>query len=470
MGLLIVLSLLLSGIMLAPPADSGIVEVSTNALTPHAPIRINSDVDLAAEASAGNGTVWAPWVIENYEIDGSGAGYCLYIGNTTEYFEVRNCSLNNAGGISSWPDPYYVESAFTSSNIQNGMLMNITSNGNIYSAVFMANSRDCQIVDCDFSDNPGGIYFSGSTSNRIVNNTIDNCTWTGISLWDNSPNNVIENNTVSYGSHIGIMVDSGADGCLLANNTISMNGEDGIILNFADFCQVLNNTADDNGYVSISIYRSRFAVLVNNTMNNTGILLDGYTDLDCWNTHQIDQTNIMNGNPAYYLKNSTGIGVNPGYGQIILANCSETSIENQTINNATYAIVGGFCNDTYVGNFSSEGCTFGGQWFFRSSNTTVHNNTIQSSPSAIYLEESHNNTVSHCDLSNNTYSGLRMQWGSNTNKIFNNTISSNGHYGLLISSSSYSEIINNTFTDNVEGIYFGGIGNIYHNCFTMIMC
>ena len=53
---------------------------------------------------------------------------------------------------------------------------------------------------------------------------------------------------------------------------------------------------------------------------------------------------------------------------------------------------------------------------------TFHNNTIQSSPSAIYFEESHNNTVSHCDLSNNTYSGLRMQWGSNTNKIFNKSL------------------------------------------------
>ena len=33
--------------------------------TPHAPIRINSDADFPGIATGGNGTVWAPWEIED---------------------------------------------------------------------------------------------------------------------------------------------------------------------------------------------------------------------------------------------------------------------------------------------------------------------------------------------------------------------------------------------------------------------
>ena len=29
--------------------------------------------------------------IENYIIDGTGYGYCIYIGNTTEYYVIQNC-------------------------------------------------------------------------------------------------------------------------------------------------------------------------------------------------------------------------------------------------------------------------------------------------------------------------------------------------------------------------------------------
>ena len=86
-------------------AEGKIVEQNGLMYTIHAPIRIDSDADFGIGVngvSAGDGSLGTPWIIENLEIDGTGFGYCIYIGNTTDYFEVRDCYLHNASGISNW--------------------------------------------------------------------------------------------------------------------------------------------------------------------------------------------------------------------------------------------------------------------------------------------------------------------------------------------------------------------------------
>ncbi len=70
----------------------GNVQASTN----YAPIRINSNSDFDAEhgITDGNGTEADPWIIEDYNINGTGYGYCIYIGNTTDYFKVKIMEIN----------------------------------------------------------------------------------------------------------------------------------------------------------------------------------------------------------------------------------------------------------------------------------------------------------------------------------------------------------------------------------------
>ncbi len=57
---------------------------------PHDPIRINSNAEFASMAGfegwAGDGSPENPYIIEGYDINGSGYGYCIYIGNTTMFF------------------------------------------------------------------------------------------------------------------------------------------------------------------------------------------------------------------------------------------------------------------------------------------------------------------------------------------------------------------------------------------------
>ena len=90
---------------------------------PHAPIRIdsNADFDAAHGVTGGVGSSSEPYIIENYEINGTGYGNCIYIGNTTSHFVLRNCSLNNANGGSGI---YYSNSGLFLQNATNGSIFN----------------------------------------------------------------------------------------------------------------------------------------------------------------------------------------------------------------------------------------------------------------------------------------------------------------------------------------------------------
>lgn len=87
--------------------ESQIVVMGTG-LTPHAPIRINSNADFdeahgVTNWATGNGTEGNPWIIENYNIDGGSYGYCIYIGNVTEHFTIQYCNITNAtNGMLLW--------------------------------------------------------------------------------------------------------------------------------------------------------------------------------------------------------------------------------------------------------------------------------------------------------------------------------------------------------------------------------
>jgi len=81
-------------------------------LTTHAPIRINSDSEFNATngVTGGNGTAGNPYIIDNWNINATGAGCGIYVGNTTKYFVIRNCTVYNASGYGA--TTYYYNSGY----------------------------------------------------------------------------------------------------------------------------------------------------------------------------------------------------------------------------------------------------------------------------------------------------------------------------------------------------------------------
>ncbi|MEM4293648.1 MAG: right-handed parallel beta-helix repeat-containing protein [Thermoplasmata archaeon] len=73
---------------------------------PHLPVKIegNSNFTKWNGVNSGNGTRENPFVLENLRITAREEGFCIYIGNTTAWFVVKNCRFGNGsiGGIVLW--------------------------------------------------------------------------------------------------------------------------------------------------------------------------------------------------------------------------------------------------------------------------------------------------------------------------------------------------------------------------------
>ncbi len=107
------------------------------------PFRIDNDSEFEGLASSygwkGDGSESNPWVIEGLDINGSESGLCIYIGNTTDDFIVKNCSLHHASrNLSS------KNTALTLFNVSKGSIVNndIWNNGR---GLDMISSKDLTI-------------------------------------------------------------------------------------------------------------------------------------------------------------------------------------------------------------------------------------------------------------------------------------------------------------------------------------
>jgi parallel beta-helix repeat protein len=69
----------------------------------------------------------------------------------------------------------------------------------------------------------------------------------------------------------------------------------------------------------------------------------------------------------------------------------------------------------------------------------------------IYIEDSHFNVIENCEVSNNTWTGIRTLY-SDRNVFKNNTCVSNDDKGMLLSYSNYNLIENNMFTYNYKDV------------------
>jgi len=254
-----IIAILLCGLMIASgfgimlPMNAGSSETGVNSMyTPHAPIRINSNADFPIIATAGNGTSPNPWIIENWEINGTGEGYCIYVGNTTEYFEIRNCFLHDASDIWNWPD--YTNSGLTQYNVQNGNIINNTISSNEKDGIRFESSNYSLILNNIINLNTDfGIHLSSSSSYNIIDsNQISFTGNTSIHLgWNNNNYNTIKNNNVSD-SFGGIAV-SHSDFNTVDNNIASSNSWCGIVIEYSDDNSVTNNTVFDNNIYGIYI-------------------------------------------------------------------------------------------------------------------------------------------------------------------------------------------------------------------------
>ncbi|RLF34691.1 MAG: hypothetical protein DRN08_04240, partial [Thermoplasmata archaeon] len=296
-----------------------------------------------------------------------------------------------------------------------------------------------------------GIYIAGNYT-RVDNNKIFliNVAGTGISVEEGSNNNIISHNIIKINKD-GVNTPTGIAIIYSCNNIVSGNN----LSNGIELIESINNTIN------------------NNILKSDGITIEGST-LPYWSTHTIEN-NYINNKPIYYYKNIKNYTIPTDAGQVLIANCSNITIQNLNLNlvNTSYGIQIGFTTHSSIS---------------KNNITIPINNVAQREETGIILYHSSNNSVSRNKI-NNTYYGIRLS-SSSYNTISENIIK-NTHRGIYISttSSSNNTISDNNFISNAlysiqiygtnnsiyrniisnctgTGIMSGGVSNhIYHNNF-----
>ena len=162
--------------------------------TTHAPIRINSDADFD--------TQFPGRIISGYEINGTGYGCCIFIGNCSQKFIVQNCYLHNSSGRGGY---FFYDTGIYLYKSSNGTLSDNFCNGNKEGIAIEGNNTVLMNNKCN-KNSLEGIDLLGHY-NVLMNNTCIENTIYGISMVY-SYSDIITNNNISGNSLYGIHIYS----------------------------------------------------------------------------------------------------------------------------------------------------------------------------------------------------------------------------------------------------------------------
>ncbi len=370
--------------------------------------------------------------------DFTNAGQVILVNCTNSKIENLNVS-NGSTGISIYSsNNLIISNNIASNNLRYGIFVtsncdNLTIDENYVNyndgfGIFISQITNSTISGNYATKNLYGIYVESGNNNKILQNNAKN-NYIGIFLSYCFYNNISENNNSdnwqlyqgmgepSYFRGYGILLEN----CyynLISKNTINNNSDYGI------FIEGFNNTLFDN------------------EMNLCGLGLGG--SVDDLSSHNISTSNLINGKPLYYYVDEVGLNTthfnNPG--QIILINCSYSSIFNYNIANSSCAIFLSHCN-----------------------NTLISNNTLSfNSEYGLNLEFCYNVNITENNLYKNVKYGVLIQ-NCNYSAIEENNANNNDLYGIYLEQCFYNNIIGNVINQNFFGIYFEncGFNNIYCN-------
>jgi parallel beta-helix repeat protein len=345
-------------------------------------------------------------------------------------------------------------------------------------------SIGCTLWENTLTATTFGIYLNSTSGNTITGNTVVSNTGYGIYL-DHSDNNLLTDNSVFDHFLTGIRLFDSHDNTV-TNNT-AYNNSAGVAISSSDGNIMSGNNLTDNDY-GIALESSESAVVTNNAMFMNGIGLWGYVVQE-WNTHTIDTSNVVNGRPVIYWKNVVGGIVPENVSQVILANCTDVVVENQNVSYGSVGVSLGFSNRIVVANNSASYPKWGIMLQY-TTNSTVKNNSFSGKNFlGIRLWGSESNAVVNNTLSSEAQGGAGtfIQMYSKNNLILNNEISdysygvmldytshncvennsiSNSTTGVYAGYSEYNILANNTISDNYRGLLFSSDANdnrIYHN-------
>lgn len=393
-------------------------------------IRVDSEAELAELVSSGtasgSGTIADPYVIDGLEIDAAGQGAAIYIGNTTSYLRISNCTLYgasyktehfaNGGGIILYrvQNATVENNAITSSHhgAYGEYALNIVFNGNTISAVnfygiaisssdlcvidsnnvttsnsgvSITNGDDCEVRDNLLSGNSNsGVRVDTSSNILVENNTCDNegmfgisisnsdhlsvldnsCVGSrrGVSMWSSSLN-LIDGNVINSSTEYGILADSSHQN-RFANNTVLFSYDYGFFLSYSSNNLLEgNNVSDHDRYYGVYLLLGTGNMLLNNTFLRNSLGIHMFRT-----SHNTVEGNV-------FIDNNWGMDIDTADWNLIANNSFNggyTGIEAYSHDTVQSK---GCNNNTITGNLFRGGSNYG--IMFLTTEGACKNNTIE---------------------------------------------------------------------------------------------
>ncbi|MHA1190671.1 MAG: NosD domain-containing protein [Promethearchaeota archaeon] len=415
---------------------------------------------------SGAGTELDPWIIENVTIDSGGLSDCLEIGQSDDYFIIRNCTFKNSDpndGLYMWSTSNGIVedctffnndiAVYISSTSQNNTIQHNYFYNNTGINVRLSGSSTCinnTVYNNEFINRLGSSIFPTALNvqginNKLINNTVDNFFF-GVNL-DYANQTIIKSNTFISGTR-GISNGGHSFNATFFNNTIKstslfgvsnygngslyyrnrfINNQDQYASDYGHFNRwdngVIGNYWDDYGGADLDdngIGDSAYGILGDAGTEDRFPIWDDGLDLpkpiyvnNNW-TETVSMYNYVSGSGTwgdpYLIEDITIDAQNSGSG-ILIENTDEYFI----IRNCTIY-------DTSQWNGVSYDA---GIKLYYTDNGTIYNNTIYDTEYAgIYLYNADNNTIYENILYQNDIWGIDNHWCFN-NRIINNTVSAN---------------------------------------------
>lgn len=159
--------------------------------------------------------------------------------------------------------------------------------------------------------------------------------------------------------------------------------------------------------------------------------------------HDIDSSNLVNGQPVCYWVNQQNMKVPQNVGHVALVNCTNIVVKNLNLSHNLAGVLLAYTNNSLITEVSAS-----------------------ENENGLYLVCSHNNLVVNNSFLNNYWNGILTISASNNN-IIANVLNSNTWQGIRLSHagyllSTYSEnnlILGNTISNSYNGIYFESSSN-----------
>ena len=196
--------------------DSNISTIATSDLVASDPIDITSDQDFIDLGFSGSGTKEDPYIIENYEINGTTSQDGIHVEDTTKYFIIRGCKIRGA----------YQGIGIENVSYETAQIINNYCYLNDKNAIDLYNTSGHLIKNNTVIENKMGIRFDWCDNLTIIENTIYKNRGCGMVTF-NANNLDIRNNRFIYSDYEGIVCET-TNSSVISKNLFKFNDEFGV--------------------------------------------------------------------------------------------------------------------------------------------------------------------------------------------------------------------------------------------------